>query len=151
MGFWDSIGDAFTSFGDDVANVATTGANAIASGVTTAADAVANTATTAVNAIGSGVTTAADDVTNVATTGANDIKNIAVSGSDLVANFTTGTLKNFAEGSLIKALSLIGLGGSSNPNVSGSQTYASYAILIVGGIVGLMLLLLIFDLLGMIF
>ena len=139
MGFWDSIGDAFTSFGDDVANVATTGA-----------DAIANTATTAYHAVANVATTGADDVANVATTGANDIKNIAVSGADLVANFSTGTLKNFAEGALVKALSLVGLGGS-NPNVSGSQTDESYVILIVGGIVGLMLLLLIFDLLGAIF
>ena len=140
MGFWDSIGDAFSSFGDDVK-----------SGFTTAGDAIANTATTAADDVASGVTTAADAVANVATTGADDVANVAVSGADLVANFSTGTLKNFAEGALGKALSLIGLGGSQSPNVSGSQTYASYAILAVGGIVGLLIIVLIFDLLGAIF
>ena len=143
MGIFDSIGDAFSDFGNDVK-----------SGFTTAGDAIANVATTGADAVANVAKTGADDVANVATQGADAVANTAKDVGGKIAGFATGDLKNFALGALGKAMSLIGLGpkspAGSDPN-DPSTTLASYGILIAGGIIGLIVLLLVLDLLGKLF
>ena len=125
MGFWDSIGDGFSSIGND-----------ISSGVTTAADTVGSGVTNAEDTVGSGVTTAADDVANVAKTGAG-----------AVVNFAKNTVLKTGMDILGKVFSLLGLGGRdpSNPSSSDDTSYA-YIILAVGGAFAVLLILMLLEL-----